>query len=40
MFVSCECCVVQLGASATGRSLIQGSHTERVRVNECDQAQQ
>jgi hypothetical protein len=28
MFVSSECCVVQWRASATGRSLIQGSHTE------------
>ena len=30
----------QVEASGTSRSLVQGSHTECVRVHECDQTQQ
>jgi len=34
MFVACEyCVVVQVDASATGRSLVQGSPTEYVSLN-------
>jgi hypothetical protein len=33
-------CAVQVEASETGRSLIQGSQTESVCASECDQAQQ
>jgi hypothetical protein len=29
MFFCCECCVLQVEASATGRSLVQGNLTER-----------
>jgi hypothetical protein len=33
-------CVVQVEASATGRSLVEGSPTECVYVRVCDQVQQ
>jgi len=35
MSVSCECCVFQVEFPESGRSLVQGSTTERVCVCVC-----
>ena len=46
MFVSCDICAGQVEAFATGRSLVQGTHTECVClcvcvfVSDCDLVQQ
>jgi hypothetical protein len=40
MFVSCECCVLQVETSATGSSLVQSIPTDRECVIVCDHVQQ
>ena len=40
MYVPCECCVLHVEASATGRSVVQRSPTDFMCITVCNQVQQ